>query len=112
MNWQDFDGQTCLHVAAMNPNTDVMVALLSKIRSSGGAKFKSVRPALNMKDHGHRTALHWACALGHAGAAKALLTSGADASATDVVSARPLHYAALNGHLVRINVILAVISPF
>ncbi|CAG0915051.1 unnamed protein product [Notodromas monacha] len=99
INRQDFSGQTCLHVAAMNANPDIISSLLNKYKSSVANKRRAVLPAVNLTDHSHRTPLHWASALGHVFAVQLLLNHGADLCATDVGGACPSHYAALNGQL-------------
>ncbi|XP_073094315.1 ankyrin repeat and SOCS box protein 10 isoform X2 [Manis javanica] len=69
---------TPLHVAASRGHTDVLQLLLRRRARPDSAP-------------GGRTALHEACAVGHAACAHALLVAGADPNIPDQDGKRPLH---------------------
>ena len=88
MNEADRTGCTVLHRAVSTNLKKIVSALL-----------KSATVELDAVDETKRTALHWACALGHTEITKHLLEKGADDSIQDETGATPLHYAAQQGHV-------------
>eukprot|EP00232_Nephroselmis_pyriformis_P027558 CAMPEP_0182864532 /NCGR_PEP_ID=MMETSP0034_2-20130328/7219_1 /TAXON_ID=156128 /ORGANISM="Nephroselmis pyriformis, Strain CCMP717" /LENGTH=152 /DNA_ID=CAMNT_0024996791 /DNA_START=177 /DNA_END=632 /DNA_ORIENTATION=- len=67
---------------------------------------------LNGKDSNDRTALHMACANGHADIVKRLVDAGADLSVSNAEKNTPLHWACLNGKVEVVKVLMdASASP-
>lgn len=88
MNESDRTGCTVLHRAVSANLKKIVQSLL-----------KSTAVELDAVDETKRTALHWACALGHTEVTKHLLEKGADDGIQDETGATPLHYAAQQGHV-------------
>lgn len=86
VSYRGKNGETPLHVAALNGKVKVVEYLLSK----------GVAP--NVRDKRGRTPLHMAALRGHLSVIEALLKAGADPNARDEDGNTPLHYAAVVGY--------------
>lgn len=92
---QDHDGCFPVHRAAGN-NAKKVIAVLARTKGVD----------LDAKDSSGRRALHWACALGHVDAVKALISGGCDLVAPDDTGATALHIALQHGKLKSAAVLL------
>lgn len=73
---------------------------------SGGATVARAKAINAPSEAGGNTALHMACANGHAAIARLLLARGARADARNASGNTPLHWAAMNGHLACVKALL------
>ena len=89
LHLRDNNGCHALHCAARNGHAAFCAALAPRVPAALGGP--------DVRDQDECTPLYWACAKGHADAARALLAAGADAGALSVRRA-PLHCAAVGAH--------------
>ncbi len=83
----DYDGWTCLLIAAWSGHLDICRLLIDK-----GAQVEA-------KNSNGRTPLHYAAIFGRVEIVCLLCDHGADVEAHDIGGLRPLHCAAYNGHI-------------
>ncbi|XP_064458812.1 inversin-like isoform X2 [Ornithodoros turicata] len=95
INWQDYEGQTALHLAVAQGLEDMVDFLTSRPLCD-----------LNLVDNLFRTPLHWAAALGMPAMAELLLDRRADPLCADGKGATPLHYAAQQNDISTVMVLL------
>ena len=84
LNAGDEGGNTPLHEAAVNGNTEIVKALIT-----AGAD-------VNATDEDGKTPLYWAARNGRTETVQALITAGADVNAQNIYGHTPLHEAAVN----------------
>lgn len=84
----DDKGRTLLHYAAEQGNVQLVDYLLEKVK---------IKP--NIADHDGQTAMHMAATQHRVAIVKKLHAAGGDVNATDKLGLRPLHIAAIYGHV-------------
>lgn len=90
-------GRTALHHAIANGCGDV-IELLANMPNAGRL--------LETKDSEGKTALHVAAHIGDTETIRTLLLQGANVNCTDIDSWTPLHFAAAQGHIPAIEMLI------
>lgn len=84
----DDKGRTLLHYAAEQGNLKLINYLAGKLK---------INP--NIQDYAGQTAMHMAATQFYGNVITALVNAGGDVNATDKLGVRPLHIAAVHGHI-------------